>query len=84
MTYMEHYDTEQEIDKTVTRVGNCKVCVLTQVLLRMFIVQVVFQLQFLATKITEVAVPSLICITIRVHIATLGCFSVYFLYCRYD
>ena len=63
-----------ELNRRVTRVGTYEVCVLTQVALRMFIMQVLTsQLHFLANRNAGLAIPSLlwpvICIKIAGHVA---------------
>ena len=70
----------------VTRVGTFEVCVRTHVALRMFIMQVLAsQLDFLANKNAELAIPPLFwpvnCIKIGGHVALLSDPIVYSLYC---
>ena len=74
------------MNSEVTRVGAFEVYVPTNVVLRMFIMQVLAsQLHFLANRNAGLAIPPLFwpvnCIKIGKHVALLSCPTVHSLYC---
>ena len=78
--------TELLINRRVTRVGTCEICVPTHVTLRIFIMQVLAsRLLFLANTNAGQAIPPLFwpvnCITIGGHVALLSDPTVNCLYC---